>query len=153
MFRAMLLYGTSLVIAFVMSKTLHAQEYYSWERLNGYVNSEQTTAFNPGDMLTGISEVSVFPPETIGGTFYYYVRARIVDASSQPVTDWDSAGAWIEGGQQAPLAPSPSHFSVPVPNFSSGYTYEVQFRYILTIPGGPPGEHYLIDSNSFGWTN
>lgn len=152
MFRSCLLFGGALFLTLLVTAPVRAQEFEIDEAV-GYVNEVQTNIFNPGDTLTGASRAHVHAGQD-QQPWHYYVRARLVAFSGNvPVTDWVYDDEYVGALEQVQLVPPVSQYEVPVPNFSSDYTYEVQLRYATELEGGPPvGTHYTLDTESFFFT-
>lgn len=143
-----------VLLAFVVATPIFAEDFvYEINEAVWYVNSAQTNIFNPGDTLTGTSRATVHAADSSITTYYYYVRARMLAfTQSTPVTDWVEYGEWIAHGVERQLVPPVSQYTIPIPNFSSDFTYEVQLRCIPNEQGGPPEPHITLASQTFGFT-
>jgi len=148
------LVGTVVLLAFVVATPIFAEDFIiRIDNAVGYVNGVQTNIFNPGDTLTGTSQATVQPPHSSITTYYYYVRARMTAFTQNvPVTDWVMVDEYIAPGVERQLVPPVSQYTIPIPNFSSDFTYEVQLRCMPAEEGGLPEPHMTLASECFFFT-
>ncbi len=109
--------------------------------LVGYVNTLQSSVFDPGDTLTGTHRASLDTNEPDLERLYW-VRARFQDTTSW-VDDWVVLG----GGEQAELSAVASQFGVPLVEPSPLYSYEVELKC-----DDPFLTEILLDSNFASFT-
>jgi len=155
MLRAILVGFLALFIAATSGTNALAQTCGQVDEAVGYVDLVQTTVFTQGDTLTGASRATAHPPENVTIEMNYYIRARLIDYTATPVTDWVYDAQYLLGGQSAQLAPVASQYTVPCGGgASTAYVYEVQLRVIgPDVPGQGPPPHWDIDYQNVYFTN